>query len=147
MVDSPSSEWRFESLAAKGAIRKLGCPDAIVRRRPRRNMNEMISDAALVEGFERGSLEQFHHADHVHLSIVYLARYGRDQALERLTAGIRRLAAADGHPEKFHVTMTRAWLDLVYVARAAPPHASDPAALVAACPELLDKSALERCYS
>src|SRR3954469_945764 len=132
MVDSPSSEWRFESLAAKGAIRKLGCPDAIVRRRPRRNMSEMISDAALVEGFERGSLAQFHHTDHVQLSIVYLARYGRDEALERLTAGIRRLAAADGHPEKFHVTMTRAWLEVIEAARAKHPEARDPASLLAA---------------
>src|SRR3954454_12651636 len=107
----------------------------------------MTSNTALVEGFERGSLQQFHHADHVHLSIVYLARYGRDEALERLTAGIPRLAAADGHPEKFHVTMTRAWLDLIDAARDAHPHVSDPAALVAVCPELLDKSALERCSS
>src|SRR6476660_3673090 len=107
----------------------------------------MTSDAALVEGFERGSLEQFHHADHVQLSIVYLARYGRDEALERLTACIRQLATAAGHPEKFHVTMTRAWLDLIDAARDAHPYASGAAALVAACPELLDKFALDRCYS
>src|SRR3954468_6205936 len=107
----------------------------------------MMSDDALVDGFERGSLPQFHHADHVQLSIVYLARYGRDEALRRLTAGIQRLAAADGHPEKFHVTLTRAWLDLIDAARDAHPSAPGAAALVAACPELLDKSALDRCYS
>ena len=107
----------------------------------------MISDDELVEGFESASLAQFHHADHVHLTIVYLARYGRDEALRRLTAGIQRLAAADGHPEKFHVTLTRAWLDLIDAARAMHPDASSAAALVAACPALLDRSALERCYS
>ena len=106
-----------------------------------------MSDDALIDGFEAGSLAQFHHADHVQLSIVYLARYGRDEALRRVTAGIQRLAADDGHPEKFHVTMTRAWLELIDAARHAHPSATGADALVAVCPELLDKSALERCYS
>jgi nitroreductase len=107
----------------------------------------MVSDDDLMAGFEAASLAEFHHADHVRLTILYLAHHGRDEALRRLTAGIRRLAAADGHPEKFHVTMTRAWLDLIDAARAAHPEAASPAALVAACPELLDRHALRRCYS
>jgi hypothetical protein len=81
------------------------------------------------------------------VTLVYLARHGRDVALRRMTDGVRRLAAHDGHPEKFHLTMTRAWVDLLQAARAAHPDAPDPAALVAACPTLLDKDALLRFYS
>ena len=77
----------------------------------------MLPDDDFIAGFEAASLTDFHHADHVRLTILYLARHGRDEALRRLTTGIRRLAAADGHPEKFHVTMTRAWLEVIDTAR------------------------------
>ena len=107
----------------------------------------MLTDDELVAGFEAGTLAEFHHADHVRLTLVYLARHGRDGALRRMTDGVRRLSAIDGHPEKFHLTMTRAWVDLLQAARAAHPDAPDPAALVAACPALLDKDALLRFYS
>ena len=107
----------------------------------------MLTDDELVAGFEAGSLAEFHHADHVRLTLVYLARHGRDGALHRMTEGVQRLAAGDGHPEKFHLTMTRAWVDLLQAARGAHPDALDPPALVAACPALLDKDALLRFYS
>jgi hypothetical protein len=107
----------------------------------------MTSDDELVMGFERASLTQFHHADHVRLSIVYLVRHGREETLRRLTVGIQRLASADGHPEKFHVTMTRAWLELIDAARELHPFAATATQLVDACPELLDRSALGRYYS
>jgi hypothetical protein len=107
----------------------------------------MLTDDELVAGFEAGTLAEFHHADHVRLTLVYLARHGRDAALLRMTDGVRRLSSLDGHPEKFHLTMTRAWVDLLEAARRAHPDAADPAALVAACPALLDKDALLRFYS
>jgi hypothetical protein len=107
----------------------------------------MITDDELVAGFEGASLAEFHHAEHVRVSIVYLMRHGRDEALRRVTSGIQRMAAAGGQPEKFHVTLTRAWLDLIDAARARVPDASDPAILLRACPELLDRTALYRCYS
>ena len=107
----------------------------------------MLSDDELVAGFEAAALTEFHHADHVRLTIVYLARYGSGEALRRLTTGLRRLAAAGGQPGKFHVTMTRAWLELIEAARTAYPHATTPDALVDACPTLLDRNTLRRCYS
>lgn len=107
----------------------------------------MLTDEELVAGFEAGSLAQFHHADHVRLTVVYLARHGRDEALRRLTDGILRLATADGHPEKFHLTMTRAWVEIIEAARIAHPRAATPEALVSACPELLDRNVLLRYYS
>jgi len=106
-----------------------------------------MSDDELVRGFEAASLPAFPHADHVRLTIVYLARHGRAETERKLFDGLRRFAAAKGVPEKFHVTMTRAWIELVEDARRQHPEAPDPPALLAACPQLLDRDALLRFYS
>ena len=107
----------------------------------------MPTDEELIAGFEDASLPAFPHADHVRLTILYLSRYGREQAERKLFDGLQRFAAAKGVPEKFHVTMTIAWLDLVDAARRRLPEVRDPAALIAAYPELLDRDALLRFYT
>lgn len=106
-----------------------------------------MTDDELIGGFESATLPSFPHADHVRLTILYLARHGRQETELKLFEGLRRFAAAKGVPEKFHVTMTIAWLDLVDDARRWHPEASNPAALVAACPELLNRDALLRFYT
>jgi hypothetical protein len=105
-----------------------------------------MTDDELVAGFEAGALEQLPHADHVRLALIYLERHGQIEALRRLGAGLQRFATMKGHPEKFHVTMTRAWLELVEAARAAHPNLN-PAGVVEACPGLLDVHLLRRFYS
>lgn len=107
----------------------------------------MLTDEELIAGFEAASLPAFPHADHVRLTILYLTRHGRDETEKRLFEGLRRFAAAKGVPEKFHVTMTIAWLDLVDDAKRRHPTAADASALVTACPELLNRDALLRFYS
>ncbi|MFL6279613.1 MAG: hypothetical protein ACJ731_05845 [Vicinamibacterales bacterium] len=107
----------------------------------------MLTDDELIEGFEATTLPSFPHAEHVRLTILYLARHGREETERKLFAGLRRFAAAKGVPQKFHVTMTIAWLDLVDAARRRHPEADDPAALVSLCPELLDRDALLRFYT
>jgi len=107
----------------------------------------MLTDDELVAGFEAASLSAFPHADHVRLTIVYLTRHGRAETERKLFDGLRRFAIAKGVPQKFHVTMTRAWIELVEDARRQHPDARDPAALVHACPDLLDRDALLRFYS
>ena len=104
-------------------------------------------DDDLLHGFEAGTLATFPHAAHVRVTLLYLARFGFDGAAQRLGAGLQRFAAAKGQPDKFHVTMTRAWLELIEAARRAHPSAADPDAVVTACPELLDQDALLRFYS
>ena len=106
-----------------------------------------MTDDELVEGFEAAALPAFPHADHVRLTIVYLTRHGRDETERKLFEGLRQFAAAKGVPRKFHVTMTLAWIELVEDARRKHPEARDPAALVAVCPELLDRDALLRFYT
>ena len=107
----------------------------------------MLTDDELIQGFEAASLPAFPHADHVRLTILYLSRHGREETERKLFEGLRRFAAAKGVPEKFHVTMTIGWLDLVDDARRRHPEARDPGALVTACPELLNRDALLRFYS
>ena len=106
-----------------------------------------MTDDELIQGFEAASLPAFPHADHVRLTILYLGRHGREETERKLFEGLRRFAAAKGVPEKFHVTMTIAWLDLVDDARRRHPDAVDPASLVGACPELLNRDALLRFYT
>ena len=108
---------------------------------------EMLTEEELVRGFEDGSLCEFPHASHVRLTLVYLQRHGRDEALRRMNEGLRKFVAMKGVPEKFHVTLTQAWLDLLDSARLAHPEADQPEMIVQACPALLDKDALLRFYS
>ena len=106
----------------------------------------MQSDDELVRGFEAANLAAFPHADHVRLTTIYLRRHGRDETRRFLMEGLRRFATAKGVPEKFHVTITRAWMELV--AEAIEHHAAaDVDALLTACPLLADKDALLTFYS
>jgi hypothetical protein len=107
----------------------------------------MSSDDQLIAGFEAASLAAFPHADHVRLTILYLTRHGRAETERRLFDGLRRFASAKGVPEKFHVTMTLGWIDLVDDARRKHPDAIDAATLIHSCPELLNRDALLRFYT
>ncbi len=107
----------------------------------------MLTDDELIAGFEAASLPSFPHADHIRLTILYLTRHGREETQRKLFEGLRRFAVAKGVPEKFHVTMTIAWLELVDDARTRHPEAPDPSALVTVCPELLNRDALLRFYT
>jgi hypothetical protein len=106
----------------------------------------MLTDAELAARFEAGTLESLPHSDHVRLGLLYLERYGYDDALRRLADGLLLFATMKGHPEKFHVTMTRAWLDLLDAARHRHPGRT-PAEIAAASSELLNPKALDRYYS
>jgi hypothetical protein len=106
----------------------------------------MLTDAELAARFEAGTLESLPHADHVRLGLLYLERYGYDDGLRRLADGLLLFATLKGHPEKFHVTMTRAWLDLLDAVRQRHPGRT-PAEIVAANPQLLNPKALDQYYS
>jgi hypothetical protein len=101
----------------------------------------------LIDRFERADLTEFPHADHVRVAFGYLEACGADTALPRLAEGLARLAAANGKPQKFHYTLTRAWLELIAAARARYPAAHDADALMQACPALRDPALIDRCYS
>ena len=75
-----------------------------------------MTDAAFARAFERGDIggADFHHASHLRLALAYLAESpSADEAAERMASALRRFAAAAGHPEKYHHTITLFWMYMV----------------------------------
>jgi hypothetical protein len=74
-----------------------------------------LSDQELMRGFENASLTpgEFHHAEHVRVAWLYLQRYEPSEALHRYVADIRRLSNVLGAPERYHETITWAYLLLI----------------------------------
>ena len=56
----------------------------------------------------------FHHADHVRLAWLYLRDYPLLEAIERFTTALRRFASHHGAAEKYHETITWAYLLLIH---------------------------------
>lgn len=73
-----------------------------------------MTDAELVERFERGDVEQFHHPDHVRVAYAYLRTLPLLDAIARFTAALRRFATAQGKPELYHETITWAFLLIIH---------------------------------
>ncbi len=69
----------------------------------------------LIEQFECGTTpaDTFHHADHVRLAFEYLCRYTVLEALEKFSAALKRFAAAQGKAQRYHETITWAYLLLI----------------------------------
>ncbi|MFB7910998.1 hypothetical protein ACFC1T_31635 [Kitasatospora sp. NPDC056076] len=99
--------------------------------------DELLRDAMV-------GAERFGHPQHVRLTWLAVRRHGAAAALDLVGEGIRRTATKAGAPQKFHVTMTRAWVELV--ARHAEGGAADFEEFCAHHPELLDRDLLARHY-
>jgi hypothetical protein len=69
----------------------------------------------LIQQFEDGTTpaDTFHHADHVRLAFEYLCRYSLLEALERFPDALKRFAAAQGKAQRYHETITWAYLLLI----------------------------------
>ena len=91
--------------------------------------------------------EQFKHGDHIRLAWIYLRRYGLQQSEQRIATTIRRFAISLGHEEKFHQTITLAWLLLVNAAYAATPEIASFDEFLANHAWLLSRGALAPFYS
>lgn len=72
-----------------------------------------MDDDVFLERFSRGELSEFAHLDHVRVVYLYTLRAGRDAAIELTRAGLKALTGRLGVPEKYHETMTVAWVRLV----------------------------------
>jgi hypothetical protein len=104
-------------------------------------------DSEFVRMFERCELAEFHHRDHVRLAWRALREWGWDSALVRVRDGIRAFAAYHNASQKYHETMTIAWLAAVAEALKASPGEDDFDRFVSAHPWLLDRDALHAHYS
>jgi hypothetical protein len=70
-----------------------------------------MEDDAFLGALEDASLSNraFRHSDHLKAAYLYLRRFGYPRGLDALEGAIRHFAAANGTPEKFHLTLTLAW--------------------------------------
>lgn len=57
----------------------------------------------------------FTHREHIELAWTYLRHYSFDDAAEIMAAAIRHVAHVHGAGDKYHDTITRAWLHCVAV--------------------------------
>src|SRR5262245_26049431 len=74
-----------------------------------------LDDDALLAAFESAALPpaSFHHRDHVRVAWICCTRYPPEVALARFCDALRRFAAAHGAAEKYHATLTWAFVLLV----------------------------------
>ncbi len=99
-----------------------------------------MTDIALMEGFEAGTLPPggFGHREHVRLAWLFLRQHGRQEAGQRLLDGLRAFATRAGKPDKFDGPLTLAWLDAIAAAQREAA-AETFESLVARHPHLLDR--------
>jgi hypothetical protein len=57
--------------------------------------------------------ERFGHREHVHLTWLAVRRFGVRAAISLVSDGIQRTARYAGTPQKYHATVSRAWVELV----------------------------------
>lgn len=78
------------------------------------SMREMTDDE-LIEQFENATLpaECFHHADHVRVAFLYLARFPVLDALQRFCVMLKRFAQVHGKHRLYHETITWAYVFLI----------------------------------
>lgn len=88
---------------------------------------------------------RFGHRQHVHLTWLAVRRYGMPAAIDIVSRGLQHTARYAGAPQKYHATMSRAWVELV-AHHVRYSRATEFDAFVAQNPALLDKRLLARFY-
>ncbi|MGW9120305.1 hypothetical protein ACWGRV_27455 [Streptomyces sp. NPDC055663] len=88
---------------------------------------------------------KFGHREHVHLTWLAVRRFGTRVAVGLVSDGIQRTARYAGAPQKYHATVSRAWVELVGH-HAAECGDDDFTAFADRHPVLLDKRLLTRFY-
>ena len=91
--------------------------------------------------------DRFGHREHVHLTWLAVRQYGLATAIGLVCEGIRRTARYAGAPQKYHATMSRAWVEIIAHHAAQPGASDDFASFAGRHPALLSKRLLTRHYS
>ena len=110
-------------------------------------MKTRVEALLTLDDFEAGRADPatFGHREHVRMSYELLERYTFPEALFRLAKGLRRLAANAGVPEKYHETITVAFLALIAERRLAGGFTGWQD-FAARNPDLLQKELLGKIY-
>jgi hypothetical protein len=89
--------------------------------------------------------DRFGHREHVHLTWLAVRRFGLPAAVRLISDGIQRTARYAGAPQKYHATVSRAWVELI--GHHAVGRSEDNfAGFADRHPALLDKRLLTRHY-
>jgi hypothetical protein len=86
----------------------------------------------------------FRHRQHVNLAFVAVRHHGMPAAVDKVCAWIRQIAAYERAPQKYHYTVSRAWVELVARHVAADPDCDRFDTFAQRHPALLDKRLLTR---
>jgi hypothetical protein len=89
--------------------------------------------------------DRFGHRQHVHLTWLAVRRYGTTAAVDLVSDGIQGVARYAGAPQKYHATISRAWVELVGH-HACHDDTADFDTFADQNPALLDKRLLTRFY-
>jgi hypothetical protein len=91
---------------------------------------------------------RFGHRQHLHLTWLAVRRYGTAAAVGLVSDGIQQTARYAGAPQKYHATVSQAWVELVGHHTTAPAagETADFGDFLVRNPALLDKRLLTRFY-
>jgi hypothetical protein len=107
------------------------------------------SDEEFLRAFEDLSFpaDLFHHREHIRVAWRYLKTFDATRAAEKMSEGIRRFANHHGATQKYHHTLTLAWMRLVAAALVETPEGYTFDQFLAAHLELKDTKLLDKYYS
>ena len=93
-----------------------------------------------------GADGQFRHRQHINLAFLAVHRYGMPAATGKICSWIRHISAYERAPQKYHHTVSRAWVEIVAHHVGADPDCADFDLFAGRNPALLDKRLLTRHY-
>jgi hypothetical protein len=107
-----------------------------------------LESCADLERFMRGEQDAaaFPHREHVRMAFEMLRRYDFAETVFLYSRTLRTMAGKAGKPQAFHQTLTIAFLSLI-AERIDSGGYADFDSFARAHADLLDKSAVARCYS
>lgn len=99
-----------------------------------------LSDDQFIAAMEQLHIpdSNFHHRDHIRLAWAYLRNSDLPLAEQKISACIRRFAAHNNAPHKYHHTITLAWMRIVAAAMRLTPSICTFDEFAAAHPFLFD---------
>jgi hypothetical protein len=108
-----------------------------------------VSDDEFLTALESCTLNErdFGHAAHVRLAYLYLRSGGFARALDRMQGSIRRYATSLGKPNRYHETITVAFLALIQQALYVQGNDEGWDAFARSNPQLLQRDLLLQFYS
>jgi hypothetical protein len=108
----------------------------------------MLEQESQLARFVRGELDPrtFPHCEHVRMAFEMLRRHSFVETALHYSQALRAMTEKIGKPEVFHQTITIAFLSLI-AERMHADSTRDFDAFAADNPDLMDKSAVARCYS